>query len=413
MRSAAGGPGRCWFVPGRIEVLGKHTDYAGGRSLVCAVEYGFCLIATPRDDGQIVIRDLRAGSIVTAALDPALSVPPSGWANYVMTVARRVARDFSNARRGADVVLTSDLPRAAGMSSSSAMMIALFLVLADVNGLERDPAAAEVFAGREALAAYLAAVENGQGFGPLAGDRGVGTSGGSEDHTAILCSEAGSLAQYAFRPVRRERTVPLDPALVFAIGVSGVRASKTGSALVRYNDATGAVQRMLDVWRTSSGRDDPVLADALSSAPDAAARLRDAISRTQDAGALTARLDQFIEESDTLVPAAAGALARGDLSALGEIADRSQALAERGLGNQVPETIELARSARRLGAIAASAFGAGFGGSVWALVPATDAARFADEWAAVYRRQFQDAAERAAFLVTRPGPAALRVDGGQ
>jgi len=88
-------------------------------------------------------------------------------------------------------------------------------------------------------------------------------------------------------------------------------------------------------------------------------------------------------------------------------------LAERGLGNQVPETIELARSARRLGAIAASAFGAGFGGSVWALVPATDAARFADEWAAVYRRQFQDAAERAAFLVTRPGPAALRVDGGQ
>ena len=39
-----------WFVPGRIEVLGKHTDYAAGRSLLCAAERGFCICAVPRSD---------------------------------------------------------------------------------------------------------------------------------------------------------------------------------------------------------------------------------------------------------------------------------------------------------------------------------------------------------------------------
>ncbi len=52
-RAGAGADGRprreaAFFVPGRIEVLGKHTDYAGGRSLLCAAEQGFCLVAAAR-----------------------------------------------------------------------------------------------------------------------------------------------------------------------------------------------------------------------------------------------------------------------------------------------------------------------------------------------------------------------------
>ena len=50
------------------------------------------------------------------------------------------------------------------------------------------------------LASYLATNENGQNFGPLEGDRGVGTAGGSEDHTAILCCRPGMLSQYAYCP---------------------------------------------------------------------------------------------------------------------------------------------------------------------------------------------------------------------
>src|SRR6478672_4577085 len=48
----------CW-VPGRIEVLGKHTDYCGGESILATAERGFCMIATPRDDSAVRIVDAR------------------------------------------------------------------------------------------------------------------------------------------------------------------------------------------------------------------------------------------------------------------------------------------------------------------------------------------------------------------
>ena len=263
-----------WFVPGRIEVLGKHTDYGGGRSLLAAVERGFRITSVPRADSRIVLTETARGLTVEGALEPGVTVPEDGWANYAMTVARRLARNFPRARRGADIAFESTLPESSGMSSSSALMIGIFLAIADANDLADDPAAASIYRSPEALAGYLAAVENGQRFEEHDGDRGVGTSGGSEDHTAILCCRPGALAQYAFCPVRHERSVALDPQLVFVVAVSGVRANKTGSARSLYNDAAGAVQQILDIWRQATGRDERVLAHALASAPEAGGRLR-------------------------------------------------------------------------------------------------------------------------------------------
>ena len=76
----------------------------------------------------------------------------------------------------------------------------------------------------------------------------------------------------------------------------------------------------------------------------------------------------------------------------------------------MPETIALVQSARELGALAASSFGAGFGGSVWALVRTADALRFAEQWEARYRGEFPAAAQRAQFFTSRPGPAATRLE---
>jgi galactokinase len=336
-------------------------------------------------------------------------IPELGSANYAFTVLRRFARNFPHARRGGIISLETNLPPAAGMSSSSAMMIGIFLGLADLNGLASDPAAASIFRSPEALAGYLATVENGQSFEQHAGDRGVGTAGGSEDHTAILCATDGALSQYAFCPVRHERTVPLDPSWTFVIAVSGITANKTGAALALYNGAVDSVRQILRVWREGTGRDDAVLAHALASDADAGERLRQLLRHTGHER-LIPRLEQFIDESHIIVPAAAEELAAGNLPAFGALVDRSQALAERALQNQVPETIHLARSARMFGAAAASAFGAGFGGSVWALVPAADARPFADCWRSEYERTFPAAARGAAFLLTRPGPPAHRIE---
>jgi galactokinase len=422
-RLPAGARALAWFVPGRLEVLGKHTDYAGGRSLLCAVERGFSIAAAPRDDHVVTVTDAATGGAVTAAMDD--QTVPAGvagarttadWAAYPEAVVRRVSRNFPRARRGADILFESDLPPAAGLASSSALVVAVLLALVEVNDLGSDETFARTIQDDEALAAYAATIENGRAFGPLEGDAGVGTAGGSEDHTAILCCRAETLSQYAFGPVRLEREIALDPAYVFAVGASGVAARKTGGAMEGYNRAAGAAARLLELWREATGRADESLAAAVASAPEAADRLR-AIVRERGGGAAAAplidRLDQFVEESGVLVPAAVDRLAAGDLPGFGALVDRSHAIAATRLRNQVPETIALAAAARVEGAAAASAFGAGFGGSVWALVRRAEAAPFLERWASSYARVCPDTARRATFFLTRPGPAAARVAGGR
>jgi galactokinase len=402
--SRAAGDAAAWFVPGRIEIVGKHTDYAGGRSLVCAVDRGLSVVATPRNDDRLVIEDIERAS--TATLRASDAEPPVRWALYPLTVLRRVARNFGEPVRGADIVFSSDLPSAAGMSSSSALMIAVLLVLAKTNGLAHRARWRDNIGDALDLASYAATIENGSGFRDLPGEHGVGTEGGSQDHTAILCCDAAQLTAFSYRPTRRERTIALPAELIFVIGVSGVRAQKTGGARDDYNRAARAAAAVLDRWRAQSGRQDDTLAAAVASAPDSVDQIRRALEDRPD---LMDRFVQFVEESTSIVPSAVERLAAGDLDRFGSVVDRSQQLAEQQLRNQIPETIALARLARLHGALAASAFGAGFGGSVWALVEVRQAARFAEKWQNAYREAHPDAARHASFFATRPGPPAFSV----
>ena len=402
-----------YFVPGRIEVLGKHTDYAGGRSMVAAAERGFCLVAWPRDDAKVSVTDTVCGETISFRMGPGL-VPRTGhWSNYPMTVARRIARNFRDARRGADIALASDLPPAAGMSSSSAMIVGIFFALVDANQPWSHPDLRELSADMKILAGYLATIENGQSFGRLEGDRGVGTFGGSEDHTAILCAEPNRISQFAYCPVEFEQAVPVPKSYTFAIGVSGVVAEKTGAAREKYNRASRLASALAELWRRETGREDPHLADALGSYPYAPEQLRKFVKTVRhdefEPAELLARLEHFMIESGEIIPKAGRALIEGDLRRFGRLVDRSQQGAERLLGNQVPQTVFLAASAREHGAPAASAFGAGFGGSVWALVETATADSFLAAWADGYRSKFPQNAEASEFVLTAAGPAAFRV----
>jgi len=400
----------CAWVPGRIEFLGKHTDYAGGRSLLCAAERGICVAATPRRDNVLRVRDAVSGEECEFSLNEGASLEtplPGGLAAYVRAVAVRARRNFGPPLRGADIVIASDLPQAAGMSSSSALVVGIFLALARVNNLESRGEYRRAIRSREQLAEYLGTIENGQSFGELEGERGVGTFGGSEDHTAILCASAVTLMQYAFCPVRLERSVPFPKDHVLMVAMSGVAAEKTGGARDRYNRLSTMVREILEQWQSVTAEQHPSLAAAVGSAPDAAERIRRML-RVDETGRL-ARFEHFLLESNTFIPAAVDALAHDDLERLGTIVDRSQQAAEELLGNQIPETAFLARSARELGAVAASAFGAGFGGSVWALVAEAGAAVFEERWREGYASRFPLAEQKAEILVTRPGPGVVEV----
>lgn len=380
-RLPADAQARHWWVPGRLEVFGKHTDYAGGRTLVAALPRGFVVAATRRSDTMIVVTDARSGERVTLTPD-ALDAPLDGWGNYVQTAARRLARNFSGASSGAEIVFASDLPPAAGMSSSSALIVSIAMVLVRLRSIDRTDRWQRNIRSPLEAAGYLACIENGSSFGTLGGDRGVGTHGGSEDHAAMLTGTSGHLTALAFTPMRRVGTAPLPPDWTFVIAPSGVAAEKTGAARGLYNRLSEGARRLLEVWNSAEPHA-PSLAAALASCPDAVDRLKSSIARSHVDGwppdALERRLDHFLRE-DARIPAAVQAFTAADARAIAELSDASQQDAEDLLGNQVPETVALARSARALGAIGACSFGAGFGGSVWALVEGERASTFTPEW---------------------------------
>lgn len=376
-------PPHVWWVPGRLEVFGKHTDYAGGRTLVCAVPRGFAVAARPRRDGRVQVIDARSGDRLT--LQPSAASPPlTGWRHYADVVVRRLARNFPGVALGADLVFASDLPRASGMSSSSALMVGLATALVRVAAIEARTEWRTNVHGTLDAAGYYACIENGHGFGTLEGDAGVGTHGGSEDHAAILTAVPGRLSAFQFVPMRHIGSVPMPDRWRFVLAPSGVTAEKTGTAREAYNRLARGAQALLELWNGEGGQAASVaasLAASLKSGP--ADRFRDLVRRSSPAGwstdALEKRLAHFRRE-DARVPEALDAFRAEDAARLTALSEQSQADAETLLGNQIPETIALAESARTLGAFAACSFGAGFGGSVWALVDRAAAGAFARRW---------------------------------
>ena len=382
-RVAGRPPDHIWWVPGRLEVFGKHTDYAGGRTLVCAVPRGMIVAAASRPGrhGQVHIVDARRDQHVT--LDPTGNAAPfTGWRHYADVAARRLCRNFPEARLAADIVIASDLPGASGMSSSSVLVVGVASALVRVAGIDRLPAWRTQIGAPLDAAGYFACIENGLTFGTLAGDAGVGTHGGSEDHAAIVTAVPGQLSAFTFVPMRRLAEVRMPDRWRFVIAPSGVASQKTGAAKGSYNRLAAGAALLLELWNTAQPRAGS-LGEALRHS-EAHARLIEIVRHSAVPGwtaeALEKRLDHFLRE-DRRVPDAIDAFRGEDGVRLGDLARESQADAEALLGNQVAETSALAREAAALGALGACSFGAGFGGSVWALVARADAARFAGRWA--------------------------------
>jgi galactokinase len=395
---------RTLFVPGRVEILGKHTDYCGGRSVTCAIDRGIHVAFAAADVARITAVALDLGDERTFDFT-STTEPARGWANYPTSVARRLARNFDGPLRGATFVFSSTLPQAAGMSSSSALVIATFLVLDAINGFAARAERNGIVRTPFELAEYLGTLENGQSYRSLDGDRGVGTFGGSEDHTAITLGQAGRLGVYGYSPTRLERAVELPVSHVLAIASSGVVAEKTGAARDHYNRAALLVRELIKLWNDHEPAKQQSLAAVVRHTRDAIDRLRQHIghhvSDPLRAAALLRRLDHFLAESERVIPTAIDALSFGDLISFGHAVDESQRLAEKLLDNQVPETTFLADAGRELGAAAASSFGAGFGGSVWALIEQSRAPSFLESWRARYHRQFVTA-QGASFFLTKP-----------
>ena len=391
------------FIPGRIEILGKHTDYCGGRSIVCAIDRGFHVEIESHSDPIIVLENRDISERVSVDLsDP--TVLPGHWGNYAVEVIRRLSANFpDDLKDGALIRFHSDLPKAAGLSSSSALMIMVYAALDAVNGINRSGRYQDNIHSDIDLAEYLGCIENGQSFRDLAGSAGVGTFGGSQDHAAILLGKADKLSGFSFSPLRHDADFSFPNTHTFVVASSGVTAEKTGAARDSYNRVSRMVSEITSVLGKGL-----TLAGMLEEfgVEEVLSKIRQMRS-TFTTRELLERVEQFRIENFEIIPAVSDLLAEGRIDDIGDAIDLSQENAERFLGNQIAETAFLQRSAREIGAVAASAFGAGFGGSAFAIMRSSDADHFRDEWRRGYTRKFPQHRGTSEFFITRPSQIAI------
>jgi galactokinase len=134
-----GGTPRVYRAPGRVNLIGEHTDYNDGLVLPAALVLSAWVAATPRSDGRLVVQSDTVGERREWDL-AAEAQPGGGWGDYVLGVAVMLRRE-GHADGGATLLIASDVPLGAGLSSSAALEVAVATALLDVAGGRLDPTA--------------------------------------------------------------------------------------------------------------------------------------------------------------------------------------------------------------------------------------------------------------------------------
>jgi len=332
-------------APGRVNLIGDHIDYNGLSVLPMAIQRHVSILYRERSD--TVVRIASTGPEyserefeLTSAIEP---YGAGDWGNYPKAAGQALADRFK-IRRGFDAFVHSDIPTAAGLSSSSALVVACALALLHSNEIEME---------RLQLAELLAEAE-----------RYVGTRGGGMDQAICLAARRHSASRIDFQPLRLTAH-PIPPDWHFVIAFSLVRAEKSGLARETYNQRTQECREALEqVIRTLK------LAGRIDSYRDLISERRPAhLIRTAERileEPLVRRFRHVIGEADR-VRRSEEALAKYEQRAFGRIMNESHESLRNDYEISCPELDELVEVATQAGAAGARLTGAGLGGCVVAL----------------------------------------------
>jgi len=126
-------------APGRVNLIGEHTDYNDGFVLPAAIEFYCWVAAAARKDGKVAIYSENFNETVEASLDSLTPLGKKHWSNYPLAVAW-VLRQAGKPLTGANLYIAGEVPLGAGLSSSAAIEVAVGLALVSVSGLAVDRA---------------------------------------------------------------------------------------------------------------------------------------------------------------------------------------------------------------------------------------------------------------------------------
>ncbi len=199
-------------VPGRVNLIGEHIDYHDLPVLPMAIQRKVSIRFENRTDALIRATSPGYGDRQFSLAD-AGAFPPGDWGNYVKAAVQMISRRWTLAH-GIDAVVASDLPVAAGLSSSSALLTGFALALLRAN--EVQPTVDEL----------MQLLPEGEQY--------VGTRGGGMDHAAVLASRAGCALLVHFAPFQFE-PIPIPPGWAFLVAHSLTVAEKSGGLKAEYN----------------------------------------------------------------------------------------------------------------------------------------------------------------------------------
>jgi galactokinase len=331
-------------APGRVNLIGEHTDYNGLPVLPVALQREVALLLAPRADARIRItnaNDAYGERDFPVSARPSVG-PPGDWGNYLMAPVRHLAEAYEGLV-GFDAVLDSDLPVAAGLSSSAALVVAVGLALSTINDLRLD---------RVSLARAMAGAE-----------RFVGTETGGMDQAVSLGGRAGHATRIDFEPLRWKH-VPIPGDWRFLVAHTLVRAEKSVGAKEAYNLRTRECRAALEtVRRTLNGEGGggyPALMarHRVSTLVESAARALDDVHFRRFRHVVTEA--GRVEDAET-------ALLAGNPVEFGALMGASHLSLRNDFEVSSRELDRLVALARDAGAYGARLTGAGFGGCIVAL----------------------------------------------
>jgi len=316
--------------PGRVNLIGEHTDYNGGLALPFAIDRGVTVTAEPRDDDRVTAeaRDVGEHDQFPLAAPGGDAPSTSGWRAFVRgTVAELTAA--GHALVPTALTIEGDVPQGSGLSSSAALSTALSLALL---GAAQQPEPDRV-----ELAKLCSRVENDW----------VGAETGLLDQLASLLGAEGEALRIDFATLAVER-VPLD--------LRGWQLVTVDSGATHEHAAGGYNERRSEC--EAAARELGV--EHLSAAtPAAAERLPDPLRR---------RARHVLTENGR-VDATIAALRAGDLEEVGRLLTASHASLRDDYEASVPEVEATVDRLIQAGAAGARMMGGGFGGAVLALLP--------------------------------------------
>ena len=340
-------PAGVWSAPGRVNLIGEHTDYNEGFVLPFAIGARTAVAAARRDDGVLRVSSAQyPDEIVTVPLSGAVPGAVSGWAAYPVGVAWALgvrARGQGNGlpgpdqRSGISLCIESRVPEGAGLSSSAALECAVASALNDLWGTG---------AGRTELARACQRAEN----------EAVGAPTGIMDQYASLFGEDGGAVFLDCRTVTGE-SVPLDLA---GAGLT-ILLADTGERHV--NSDGGYASRRASCERAARALGVPALRDATLAGLDRAGTALDDETLRRARHIIT----ENERVTETVRALRAGALA-GDPGEVGRLLTASHASMRDDFEITTPALDLAAATAIGAGAFGARMTGGGFGGSVLVLV---------------------------------------------